>query len=139
MRRYAAKLLFQYRVVKNGVSNRRRVCEERIVNCSAANARTALDKVKRTARSCEHSYENSAGGRVHVEFVGVLQLIHLFVPENAEVWHELVDRITPMERKAELVPPTSALNAVHWERNSKQPIGDRQGNYRPIGISRGGR
>jgi hypothetical protein len=42
--RFAAKLLFQFRVVFKGRSNQRRLCEERILVIGASSAEIALDK-----------------------------------------------------------------------------------------------
>ena len=139
MNRYAAKLLFQYRVVHKGVSNRRRVCEERVVTCAAPNARAALTTFKKMAQSGQQSYLNATGGRVRVEFVGIMEMIRLFVPDRSLVWYDMVERLVPMERKAELIPSVSDLNALFWERNATERVGHFKQNYRPASISRGRR
>src|SRR5687767_12622895 len=117
MEQYAAKLLFQFRVVSNGVANKRRTCEERIIVLESGSAKEALGQAKRAGRDAQHSYKNSAGGTVHFEFVGVLDLLH-FGPEcdSNEVWYTIRDLLTPMERKRALIPPEKELNAIAWER-----------------------
>ena len=77
--RYAAKLLFQFRVGVDGDSGKRRLCEERIVVLEARTAKDALAKAKRKGKRGEHSHENDEGNTVHFEFIGVLELIHLGV------------------------------------------------------------
>ncbi|HVJ86235.1 MAG TPA: DUF4288 domain-containing protein, partial [Caulifigura sp.] len=91
--RYAAKLLFQFRVEVNGSSGIRRLCEERIVNFSAADARQALREAKRRGRAAKHRYQNSDGNPVFFEFVGVLELIRLLDGDSDEVWYEIVERV----------------------------------------------
>jgi hypothetical protein len=51
--RYSAKLLFQFRVVVNGDSGARRLCEERMIVFRAASPRLALaaGQASRTRRS----------------------------------------------------------------------------------------
>jgi hypothetical protein len=69
------------------------------------------------ARDAEHRYTNSLGGTVHFEFVGVRDLLHLGSEcEENEVWYDLRDLLTPMERRDELIPTDEKLNAIAWER-----------------------
>jgi len=113
--RYSARLLFQYRVVTAGRTGKRRLCEERIITFTAPYAQAALREAKKRARAAQHDYENSDGGHVHFEFVGVLELLCLDPQcEADEVWYRTVERITPMERRATLIPPESELNAIRF-------------------------
>ncbi len=49
-KRFAAKLLFQFRVMIDGDPGKMRLCEERIINCFAINAREALRIAKRKGK-----------------------------------------------------------------------------------------
>src|SRR5262245_49123251 len=77
MQRFAAKLLFQYRVTSQGQSNRRRLCERRIIMITALRPEAAFAKAESAGQQGEHQYRNSDGNDVHIEFIGVLELIHL--------------------------------------------------------------
>lgn len=121
MQRYSAKLLFQFRVVTDGESNKRRTCEERIVVLQARSAASALKKAKETGRKAQHRYKNDNGGTVHFEFVGVTDLQHLGPEcEPNEVWYGIRELLTPMERKESLVPPESKLSAFVYEQRAQQ-------------------
>ena len=111
--RYAAMLLFQFRVVTAGRSDRRRTCERRLIVFEATGARDALRHAKQRGRAGKYSYRNAAGGTVHFEFVGVQDLLRLG-PECGpdEVWYDVVELMTPMERRARLIPPEAELCAM---------------------------
>lgn len=112
MARYAAKLLFQFRVVRAGCVNKRRVCEERIIHIKASSPESALKIAKKRGRDEQTSYSDR-GNKVFIEFVGVLGLIKLGVEsESDEVWWELVERVRPMERRKRLVPKENTLAAM---------------------------
>ena len=114
-RRYSARLLFQFRVVVDGAPGKRRLCEERIITFTALHARNALREAKKRGRAARHSYKNSNGSPVHFEFVGVLELLCLDPECDAdEVWYSIVERVTPMERRAILIPPEDQLNAMRF-------------------------
>jgi hypothetical protein len=116
MKRYAAKLMFQFRVVVGGESSKRRTCEDRIILIRAKSATSALLAAKRHGRKSEHSYSNDEGNPVHFEFVGVMDLLELGLEcAEDEVWYEIVDRLCPSERRSKLIPPEWKLNAVFWE------------------------
>lgn len=55
MKRYAAKLLFQFRATVGGYG-RRRTCEERIVVFQARSATQALDLATKKGRHQQYSY-----------------------------------------------------------------------------------
>jgi len=114
-RRYSARLLFQFRVVLNGDAGKRRLCEERIITFTAPQARAALSEAKRRGRAAQHTYTNCNGCPVHFEFVGLVELLCLDPQCDAdEVWYHIVERVTPMERRASLIPPEDQLNAIRF-------------------------
>jgi hypothetical protein len=114
--RYSAKLLFQFRVVTNGEPNVMRTCEERIIVFTASTARLALAHAKKRGKSAEHRYSNDAGGLVHFEFVGVLDLLRLGAEcDDDEVWYNITQRKLPKERAAAILPKESELNALRNE------------------------
>ena len=111
--RYAAKLLFQFRVMVDGSPGVRRTCEERIITLSGTHAQAALREAKRRGRAAQHRYKNSDGNPVHFEFIGVLELLRLDPAcESDEVWYDITDRVRPMERRPSIVPPESRLSAI---------------------------
>jgi len=111
--RFSAKLLFQFRVDDQGESNVMRLCEERIILLSAKSGRGALAVAKRRGKASEHSYKNDSGATVHIEFVGVLDLLHLGVEcEVDEVWYDITRRKLPKERATKILPPESTLSAI---------------------------
>ena len=116
MKRYAAKLFFQYRVDLGTEIGKRRTCEERIVLIDASSAKSALAKAKRKGSKAENDYDNNEGNRVYFEFIGVRELL-LLDPECAEdeVWYEIVDRVLPMERRDVFIPLETELNAIRHE------------------------
>ncbi len=108
--RYAALLLFQFRVVVAGRPNKRRLVERRIVLFRAIDAPQALRKAKSYGRTCEHDYTNGHGNPVYFEFVGVLDLLHLGVEcDDNEVWYEIAEMVEPMERRSTLLLPDEEL------------------------------
>lgn len=110
MTRFAAKLLFQFRVDVNGDSGKRRLCEERIINFLARSSREALRKAKRRGKEGEHSYKNSDGNTVSFEFVGIIDLMSLGLEAEAdEVWYEIHERLLPEERRNKIIPADEVL------------------------------
>ena len=113
LKRYSAALLFQYRVVADGVANRRRTCEKRIIHFQATDGRSALRHAKKRGRQAEHRWKNKDGCRVFFEFVGVRDLIGCDPACGPdEVWYQIVELMTPMERRSRLIPPESKLCAI---------------------------
>jgi hypothetical protein len=110
MKKYSAKLLFQFRVVNPAEIGARRTCEERIVTYLARNAKFALSKAKQMGQASCYDYENADGHQVYFEFIGIVDLLCLGIecrPE--EVWYEIVDRVRPMERKNQLTRSDAEL------------------------------
>lgn len=111
--RFAAKLMFQFRVVANGETNVMRLCEERILILHATTARKALALAKRRGKSSQHSYKNDSGALVHFDFIGVMDLLHLGIEcDDDEVWYDIALRKLPSERAASMIPQESDLNAI---------------------------
>lgn len=112
--RYAAKLLFQFRVgpaSQSGV----RLCEERIVMLSARSPDEAYRKAEKLGAKGKLSYLNDEGQPVHFEFVGIVELIHLG-PEctDEQVWYEIKRMSRPMERRKALIPSKDRLAAFRF-------------------------
>lgn len=121
MKRYSAKLFFQFRVLVDGDSGKRRYCEERMILLKSASARSALTAAKRRGQKSQFTYHNSDGNQVYFEFIGVMDLMCLDpVCDDDEVWYDIVERIMPLERKATFIPPESELNAIRNERRSRE-------------------
>lgn len=112
MNQYSAKLLFQWRPVRNGTSRKRRVCEVRIVTYQAASAVSALKKAKKIGKDEEYT-EEKVNGEIAFEFVGVMELKDISTTfSEGEVWSELVEMVEPMERQKQLIPDESELDAM---------------------------
>lgn len=121
MSRYSAKLLFQFRVDLGQRSGKHRLCEERIILIEAETAASALASAKSTGKTSEYSYENDDGNEVHFEFVGVMELLELGLEcDEDEVWYEVSEKLSPMERRSKLIPAESALNAFRVGKQGKR-------------------
>lgn len=109
--RYAAKLLFQFRTLCEGVSNKKRVCEERIVIFMADSPKTALKLAKKRGKDEELSYFDDEI-EVLFEFIGVEELIDLGAcSESDEVWSIFYEKIEPMENRNKIIPKDDQLQA----------------------------
>ena len=112
-KRFSALLLFQFRVMVDGDPGKRRICEKRIIHFRARNGRSALEHAKTRGRESEYHYKNSQGNDVFFEFIGVKDLMGLGAEcEDDEVWYQIVQMMTPMERKSQIIPPESELAAI---------------------------
>lgn len=119
-RRYAARLLFQFRVMVDGHPGVRRLCEDRIIVLRAAGARSALAKARARGKAGEYQGPNADGTPVFFEFIGVTDLLELGVEcEPDEVWYDIVQKVKPMERRRKLIPAPERLNAIARERSNK--------------------
>jgi uncharacterized protein DUF4288 len=119
-RRFAATLLFQFRVVIRGDSGKRRVCEKRIINFVAQGARRALSTARKAGRAAEYRYRNLSGYQVRFEFVGLLDLMELGVECGPdEVWYDIITMVRPMERRRKLIPRAPKLNAIRSLRRAR--------------------
>lgn len=120
-KRYAARLLFQFRVMVNGNPGVRRLCEDRIIVLHAVGARSALAKAQTRGRAAEYQHPNSDGTPVFFEFIGITDLLELGVEcEPDEVWYDIVQKVKPMERRRKLIPAPERLNAIAWERSNRR-------------------
>lgn len=114
--RFAAKLLFQFRL-SGDVPGGFRTVEERIVVISAVNASAAYAAALLKGKTAKYSYRNDDGERVYFEFVGVRDLMNLGTEtEDDEVWYEVRRMKDPMQRKDDLVPDKQVLDAFKLER-----------------------
>jgi hypothetical protein len=121
MKRYAAKLMFQFRVTIDGDPGKRRLCEQRIIAFEAGSARRALAFAKRKGRAAQFHYSNSDDNPVHFEFIGVMDLLCLGLEcEEDEVWYDIVEHLLPKERKGKFIPPECELNAIRHEARSRK-------------------
>lgn len=102
-KRFAAKLLFQYRVGAAS-SSQFRTCEERTVLLEANSEVHAFEAAMKIGRAAQTKYQNDEGETVHFECVGVVDLLELGIEcEDNEVWYEVKTLLRPMERKSRLV------------------------------------
>jgi hypothetical protein len=123
-------LLFQFRVVTAGKSNKRRLCEKRLILITASDGVAALRAAKRRGRQGQHNYLNRDGARVKIQFVGVLDLLHLGPEcEPDEVYYQLCRMNEPMERRKHVLPPESQLQALA-EHYTATALRDRKKNRR---------
>jgi hypothetical protein len=108
--KFAAMLLFQFNVEKNGKSYKKRICEERIIHVIANDPYSALESAKKIGNDEQFEYE-STGKIVKFEFVGVKELIELTsLAEKDEVWSIFKEMVLPMERRESIIPSTDNLN-----------------------------
>jgi hypothetical protein len=109
-KRYAAKLLFQYRIAVNSKSSKRRACEERIIILSARSDQDAKRRAKESGYAAEFHFLNIDDKHVFFEFIGILDMIHLGVECGPdEVWYDLKEMVSPKERRSTIIPPENKL------------------------------
>lgn len=109
--RFAAKLLFQYRVGREGES-KFRICEERIVILSKRTPESAYAEAIGIGKASCESFVNEEGKSVAIEFVGIVDMMDLGLEsESNEVWYEIKTMLRPMERRSKLIPPKERLSA----------------------------
>jgi len=109
-KRFAAKLLFQFRVRSRGTKLIRRTCEERIILVRSTSAQEALAVAKKKGRNAQYKYQNIYGKRVVFQFVGVMRLLSLEPEcESDEVWYDIRDRKASAKHLSKLIPPDDEL------------------------------
>lgn len=119
--RYSAKLMFQFRVMIAGKSNKRRIVEQRIILFEARSAEEALISAKNRGKREEYNYKNDDGNDVFFEFVGVVELIHLGIEtQTDEVWYDISEKITPLEKIEKHIPKNKCLSAFKYESKKQQ-------------------
>ena len=117
MARFAAKLLFQFRIAARGTVAKARVVENRIVIVNARNGESAWRLASKIGKNRQFSFLNDDRNPVHFEFIGIRELIGLdpeCLPE--EVWYSVGTMIRPMERRSSLIPKKSDLLALRADR-----------------------
>ena len=98
--KYSAKLLFQFRVERNKISNKKRLCEEKIILVNASNAIEAYNNISRTGKALQHNYKNTLGENVFYELVGIMEILKIDESfDKNEVWYEFKRMLLPKERK----------------------------------------
>lgn len=101
----------QYRPLRKK-AGKYRTCEERITLVTASTPDQALALAKKSAKATETRIDYADGESVAIEFVGILQLMHLGLEcEPDQVWYEMKVMKTPMERKRDLIPERKDLAA----------------------------
>jgi hypothetical protein len=121
--RYAAKLLFQFRVGRSEDS-KFRTCEERIVIVNAKTMTQAYRSAERVGRQGQTRYKNDEGEQVHFEYIGVLDLMELGIEaEENEVWYEVKTLLQPMERKNKLIKSVAEVTHKKAGRRSGREPG----------------
>ena len=110
MSKYAALMLFQFRTEKDGSSNKKRLCEERIILFEGASAEECYEAAMNRGRDEEFSYEDG-DVEIFFEFLGVAEFIELDIGEPDEVWSRFVEKVKPMENVNKLIPPKNELSA----------------------------
>jgi hypothetical protein len=109
MTRYAANLLFEYRIKE--APSRRPLCERRIIVLRAAGARNAIRRAKARGKQGEHSYRNADDQTVQIKFIGLVDVIDLDACEEDEVYYSLRRTSNPTQH----VRPDDRLSAVTSE------------------------
>jgi hypothetical protein len=120
--RFAAKLLFQVKIVLRGRSSQTRVCDERIVVYRATSAEEAHCIAKARGRNAEFHYKNDEGRSVFFKFVGIIELMHLGVEcARDEVWSDLRRLRISRDRVSNIIPPKRFLSAL-WKPPSRARV-----------------
>jgi hypothetical protein len=108
--RFAAMMLFQFRVEKNNLINKKRICEERIYHIYCQNKDDALREALDIGKNEEFDYVDD-DKKVFFEFVGILDIVELDENEDSNVvWSRFVEKREPMERKNKIIPPKNKLS-----------------------------
>ncbi len=126
LKKYTAKLLFQWRTEIDGISNKMRTCEESIILIEEKNAPKALLKAKKhgksrefQSRNDEYSIKHNCDYQIHFEFIGVSDLVGLGIEcADNEVWYGVRKHLFPMENKDKFIPDENELNAIRDEQES---------------------
>jgi hypothetical protein len=103
---YAAKLLFQYRVVDSvtKTNNKKRPCSAITILFYAKNPKDAIRIAKSKGRKKEVSYHNTDNNCVHYEFVGIAEMLNIsLIVDLDEIWIWYGELLTPMERKNKFI------------------------------------
>jgi hypothetical protein len=120
-KRYVARLLYQYADINPKLRAKRRLCEESMILVTATSAQEALRLAKRHARRRRFTIRTTDGGRLAFEFVGVRDLLHLGAEcQPNEVWYDIIRLVRPLERRRQILPRETDLNAIRAEQANKR-------------------
>lgn len=109
-KKFSAMLFSQFRVRIKGKSNKKRDCERRIITFLSTGANEAYSFAEKKGKESEFNYLNDEGNKVFFEFIGVMDLLELGVEcDKGEVWYDVKEYLTPMERKNSLIPKKNKL------------------------------
>ncbi len=121
---YAAKLLFQWRVIAGRKQYKRRVCEERVILMRARNPREALKRAKQYGAT-ECYTDHREGRKIFFEFIGVVDMDDMateFADGPAEVWYELREMLQPKERRGRLLVPERHMRAFEIPKRGRGSV-----------------
>lgn len=108
--RYSAKILLQYRVGPAEESSFR-TCEERIITFHGRSSQEAYDIAMKKGMASQCSYVNDNDMDVHIEFIGVIDLMELGEEcEDGDVWYEIKTMLRPKERRSKIIPRRESLS-----------------------------
>lgn len=109
--RFAAYLLFQFRVGASQPGPRQRVrCEERLVVFPNVFGGEAIAAAKSYAERAKTQAVDAEGREVHFEFIGIVDAEMLDLEsDSATVWYDVYDRRSPMTRKDALLRSEDVL------------------------------
>ena len=115
--RYGAMLMFEYR--RPGV--KKSCCEDRIILINAKSAKDAAKQARKYGKKSQLLYEGMYGDMIHIEFLGIKDLLALEYVAEEEVFYEMYDAMEPRARKERWIPKEKDLNAFWVERNRRTP------------------
>src|SRR5688572_13578958 len=107
MPKYGAMLMFEYR--RPGV--KKSPCEDRIILINAKSAKDAAKRAREYGKKEQYVYEGMYGDTIHVEFIGLKDLLALDYVAGEEVFYEMYDAIEPRARKERWIPKEKDLQA----------------------------
>lgn len=110
-RRYAVRLLFQFRIEKKGSVNQKRLCEDRIVTFYETKKKL-LRCVAQYAAKSQFDYFSEDGSHVYFEFVGITGIVDMTCYDENQVWANVFPILKPMERKEKLTLSDEELSQI---------------------------
>ena len=110
-RRYAVRLLFQFRTEKKGKVNQKRLCEDRIVTFYETEKKLLRCAAQYAAKS-QFDYISEDGSHVYFEFVGITGLVDMTCYDENQVWANVFPILKPMERKEKLTLSDEELSQI---------------------------
>jgi hypothetical protein len=108
-RRFAAKVLFQYRVEGRSAKSPT-LCELRIIVCEAQSERQAVQAFRRIINSSTCEIANPGAPRVQVRPIGIVDAMELGIEADPnEFWYEFRQITRAMKRREELTLHSAEL------------------------------